>query len=99
MEILGTKTFKPTFDYSEIELQALKVVEEACEVHKAARKLNRTDGVFHTPESRMEDLEGECADVLQATFNLLDMLGFDAIDVRNLMMDCRRKNELRGRYE
>lgn len=99
MEILGTKTFKPTFDYSEIELQALKVVEEACELHQAARKLKKTDGIFHTPESRMEELEREGADVLQATFNLLDMLGFDAIDVRNLMMDCRRKNELRGRYE
>lgn len=99
MEILGTKTFKPTFDYSEIELQALKVCEEANELWQAARKLKKTDGLFHTPESRMEDLDEEGADVIQAVLNLYDMLGYDAIDVRNLMMDCRRKNELRGRYE
>lgn len=99
MEILGTKTFEPTFDYSEIELQALKVVEEACELHQAARKLKKTDELFHTPDSRMEDLESECADVLQATFNLLAMLGNDEDDVRGLMMDCYRRNQKRGRVK
>lgn len=99
MEIIGTKTFKPKFDYTDAELQALKVVEEACEVHRAARDLKRTDGLFHTPDSRMEDLESECADVLQATFNLLAMLGNDEDDVRGLMMDCYRRNQKRGRVK
>lgn len=98
MELLGTRTFKPEFDYTEFELQALKVMEEASELFQAARNLKKTDPMFNTPDERMRELEMEAADVLQADLNFLAMLGFDERDVRDLMMDCCRKNELRGRY-
>ena len=40
-------------------------------------------------------LIGECADVIQATCNLLDALG--VVDMEQHMEECRARNEARGR--
>lgn len=96
MEILGTKTFKPTFDYSPLELQALKVCEEAWEVYQAVKHLFDVNAVIDE-DARMRDLRGEMADVHQTLFNLAVMVGLDERDVIEDMNDCHRRNVHRGR--
>lgn len=63
--------------------QAMKVLEEAAEV-MAAQRLEDRERVIE-----------ECADVIQATCNLLRMLGVS--NMINPMAACNRRNRERGR--
>ena len=70
--------------------QALKPLEEAAEVFGAWQST-------HLPEDRRrEQILFECADVIQATCNLLAAL--DVTDMTEAMAACERRNEERGRY-
>ncbi len=71
--------------------QALKVLEEAAEVFGAWQAWDGRGG------SETEVLS-ECADVIQATCNLMAALGCE--DATGFLTDCRNRNEGRGRaYE
>lgn len=63
--------------------QAMKVLEEAAEV-MAAQRLEDRERVIE-----------ECADVIQATCNLLRMLGVS--NMTSPMAACNRRNRERGR--
>ena len=68
--------------------QALKVLEEA-EVFGAWQST-------HLPEDRRrEQVLAECADVIQATLNLVAAMGVE--DFRPYMKACERRNRERGR--
>ena len=71
--------------------QAMKVVEEAAEVFGAWQTWVDDDWC----ECDIRALVGECADVVQATCNLLDALGVE--DMRGPLRDCYRRNIERGR--
>ena len=69
--------------------QALKPLEEAAEVFGAWQST-------HLPEDRRrEQILDECADVVQATLNLVAALGVE--DFRPYMKACERRNRERGR--
>ena len=69
--------------------QALKPLEEAAEVFGAWQDT-------HLPEDRRrEKVLAECADVIQATLNLVAALGVE--DFRPWMDACERRNRERGR--
>lgn len=69
--------------------QALKPLEEAAEVFGAWQDT-------HLPEDRRrEKVLDECADVIQATLNLVAALGVE--DFRPWMDACERRNRKRGR--
>lgn len=86
------------------KIQSLKVVEEAAEVHAAWqewKQIEATEGYYEArsygscPQYRA--LLDECADVIQATCNLLAALGVK--EFRYVMEECRNRNAERGRYE
>ena len=69
--------------------QALKPLEEAAEVLGALQST-------HLPEDRRrEQVLAECADVIQATLNLVAAYG--VADFRPYMKECERRNRERGR--
>ena len=69
--------------------QALKPLEEAAEVFGAWQDT-------HLPEDRRrEKMLAECADVIQATLNLVAALGVE--DFRPHMKACEIRNRERGR--
>ena len=87
--IVGTV---PTFASTEADkAQALKPIEEAAEVFGAWQTW--VDG--GECKCDYKALIGECADVIQATCNLLDAL--DVVDMEQHMEECRARNEARGR--
>lgn len=69
--------------------QAVKVLEEAAELF----------GVVDTHGDLIEDaaLRRECSDVIQAVCNLLASMGYVRYDFEPDMLDCRDRNEYRGR--
>ena len=70
--------------------QALKPLEEAAEVFGALQST-------HLPEDRRrERILDECADVIQATINLVAAFGVE--DFGPWMKECERRNRERGRY-
>ena len=86
--------------------QALKPLEEAAEVFGAYQRVERValdvlDASGSEAESmwvsivEARDLVDECADVIQATCNLLAALGVD--DLSDVMERCRARNAARGR--
>lgn len=83
-------------DVEPTKAQALKVLEEGAEVFGAWQEwIRATKGNKACMNRRHGELLDECADVLQATCNLLAALGVE--DVSLLMLKCRRRNEERGR--
>jgi hypothetical protein len=81
-----------TFAYNELPSprdQALKVLEEAAELF----------GVVDTHGDSIDDvaLRRECSDVIQAVCNLLVSFGYVVLDLEPDMLDCRKRNENRGR--
>ena len=75
--------------------QALKVLEEAAEVFGAWQLWDDMD-----PDEKRDGfndiyLMNECADVIQATCNLIAAYG--VTDFTAFMEGCRRRNEERGR--
>lgn len=73
--------------------QALKVLEEAADMFGAWRAGYDHD---HPNPSRWPILD-ECADVIQATCNLVAAYG--VTDFAPYMDMCRRRNEKRGRFD
>ena len=69
--------------------QAVKVLEEAAELF----------GVVDTHGGLIDDaaLRRECSDVIQAVCNLLASAGYARLDFEPDMLDCRYRNENRGR--
>ena len=86
------------------KVQALKVVEEAAEVFGAWQEWDRYHGAhaaFDGPKAECAKamkacIVDECADVIQATCNLLAALG--VTDMTEAMAACERRNRERGRY-
>lgn len=79
--------------------QALKVLEESAEVFGAWQLYHDWRERMPQDESAIalfrECIVDECADVLQATCNLLAAIGVD--DMRAAMQACRARNVERGR--
>ena len=69
--------------------QALKPLEEAAEVLGAWQSTHLPD------DRRREQVLAECADVIQATLNLVAAYGVE--DFRPYMKACERRNRERGR--
>lgn len=69
--------------------QAVKVLEEAAELF----------GVVDTHGDLIDDvaMRRECSDVIQAVCNLLASVGYAWLDFESDMLDCRKRNECRGR--
>ena len=83
----GVQTFKET---KPDKAQALKPLEEAAEVFGAWQRF------YGCPSKTNEELlVDECADVIQATCNLLESLG--VTDLREAMERCAERNRERGR--
>lgn len=74
--------------------QALKVLEEASEVYNAWQVWDECRDAEAKVECRQSLME-ECADVVQATANLVKACGCD--DMRLHLMDCEDRNRKRGR--
>ena len=70
---------------------ALKPLEEAAEAFAAWQDLDLTGDA-----EQRNALMSECADVIQATCNLVAALGYDSM--RDVMACCERRNRERGRY-
>ena len=70
---------------------AVKVLEEAAEVFGAWQVYDDSD-IYGLLTDAVLD---ECADVIQATFNLVAALG--VTDFASYMDMCKRRNEERGR--
>ena len=94
------------FDHLEADkAQALKVLEEAAEVVEAWKEWEWTDQHLPNPSADFDmviahneaghDLLDECADVIQATLNLVAALGVE--DFLPYMKACERRNRERGR--
>lgn len=80
--------------------QALKPLEEAAEVFGAWQRLESFDKTYWCEfpawrERIVSDLLDECADVIQATANLMASIGME--DARPLLRACRDRNAARGR--
>lgn len=73
--------------------QALKVLEEAAEVFGAWQQFD--DG--ESPSLSRWRVLAECADVIQATCNLLSGMG--VADFTPYVAMCRTRNEERGRFD
>ena len=79
--------------------QALKVLEEAAEVFAAWQASPCECPANCTPGSMCEHklaLVNECADLVQATCNLL--AGLEVDDLRYYMRLCEERNRDRGRF-
>lgn len=79
---------------------ALKPLEESAEAFGAWQALikpaingNRADN-----RQRRDNVIYECCDVIQATANLLSMLGAEQQDIDDAMEKVHASNEVRGRY-
>lgn len=73
--------------------QALKVLEEAAEVFGAWQVFDD----YEPPSFFAEAVLDECADVIQATCNLVAAIG--VTDLAPYMEECRTRNEERGRFD
>lgn len=75
--------------------QALKVLEEAAEVFGAWQLWDDLDTDEKSDGFNVVCLMNECADVMQATCNLVAVYG--VTDFTTFMEACRRRNVERGR--
>lgn len=76
--------------------QAKKVLEEAAEVFGAWQAWSDVDRDGLRPFGSRKRLLDECADLMQATCNLVASLGVS--DFTGYMHECERRNRARGRY-
>lgn len=75
--------------------QALKVLEEAAEVFGAWQQLDDLDQDEKGNGFNVICMMNECADVIQATCNLL--VAYGVKDFTRFMEACRKRNVERGR--
>lgn len=92
VEIGTVQTFS---DARQDKAQALKVLEEAAEVFGAWQLWDDLDPDEKRDGFNAACLMSECADVIQATCNLLAAYG--VTDFTAFMDACRRRNAERGR--
>lgn len=92
VEIGTVQTFS---DARQDKAQALKVLEEAAEVFGAWQLWDDLDPDEKRDGFSAACLMAECADVIQATCNLLAAYG--VTDFTGFMDACRRRNAERGR--
>lgn len=94
-------------DVAPDKAQALKPLEEAAEAFAAWQAWDRWRArdiearypdidLISTLAAYRQPIVEECADVIQATCNLLAALG--ATDLTEAMAACERRNRERGRY-
>ena len=101
---MASVTIPPVRTFAHVEAdkaQALKLVEEASEVFGAWQRWSKEVTRWGNPRSFdsypfRQELLSECADVIQATCNLLAAFGVD--DLTEAMAACERRNDERGRY-
>lgn len=82
-------------DVKKDKAQALKVLEEAAEVFGAWQLWDDLGPDEKRDAFNASCLLGECADVIQATCNLLAAYG--VTDFTGFMEECRKRNVERGR--
>ena len=92
VEIGTVQTFT---DVKPDKAQALKVLEEAAEVFGAWQLWDDLDQDEKGDGFNVICLMNECADVIQATCNLL--AAYEVHDFTGFMETCRRRNVERGR--
>lgn len=92
VEIGTVQTFP---DVKPDKAQALKVLEEAAEVFGAWQLWEDADDCIGDDVTEYACLLAECADVIQATCNLLAAYGVR--DFTAYMESCRKRNVERGR--
>ena len=85
------------------EEQAHKPLVEAAEAYAEWQRLRNHSRImddedvwFDEKETFRKFLIDECADVIQATVNLLASIGVE--DMTDAMRECEMRNEIRGRY-
>lgn len=93
VEIGTVQTFS---DVRPDKARALKVLEEAAEVFGAWQPWDDLEPGEKCDGFSAGCLMGECADVIQATCNLLAAYG--VTDFAAFMEACRKRNVERGRY-
>ena len=78
----------------------VKPLEEASEAHGAWQSWDETSrrGDDHDTREARTHLLDECADVVQATCNLLAGVGVSQFEWFRAVNRCCARNELRGRY-
>ena len=96
-------TIPPVKCFPDVELskaQALKPLGEAAEVFGAWQECNETSDLGCDGNCRScvfgTRIINECADVIQATCNLLSAIGVE--DMTGAMYRCEMRNRERGRY-
>ncbi len=89
-EVKVFKGVEPSKEY------ALKALEEAAEVYGAWQNWSSDIMNRDTKALIKQELLNECADVIQATCNLISALGME--DFSEYMEVCQKRNERRGRY-
>lgn len=83
----------PTFESAHtLKEQVLKIGEEQNEVFSAYENY-----IISMRDGELIRIVDECCDVIQATCNLVAMLGVD--DLTAAMGACMRRNRDRGRFE
>lgn len=92
VEIGTVQTFT---DVKPDKAQALKVLEESAEVFGAWQLLEDADPYADEDTFGAVPLMNECADVIQATCNLLAAYG--VVNFTAYMEACRKRNVERGR--
>ena len=97
---IGAVTWPAVVTFKDVRIdkaQAMKIVEEACEVHSAFERYRLADSSFNyllMEEAKMDMIE-EISDVMQACSNMLAALGVS--DMRDEMRKCADRNKARGR--
>ena len=94
VEIGTVQTFP---DVRQDEAQALKVLEEAAEVFGAWQAWDDLEPGEKRNGFNVICLMSKCADVIQATCNLIAAYG--VTDFTTFTETCRKRNVERGRYE
>ncbi len=97
---IGAVTWPAVVTFKDVNVdkeQAMKIVEEACEVHSAFERYRIADDSanFIEMEGGRMDMIEEIADVMQACSNMLAALGVS--DMRDEMRKCAERNRARGR--
>lgn len=90
-----------TFDIGDAKDKALKPLEEASEAREAVQVYwpARRSGIGEMRDNLRRKALYECCDTLQATCNLLAMLGATQQELDETMETVRSHNEERGRYQ
>lgn len=80
----------------DLKHQVIKILEEAAEVYSAWEKYDTYDGVIYY-EGDVSEIADECADVIQASLNMMYALGMDKCGIETAMNRCLNRNKQRGR--